>query len=149
MCPWCWVGKRHFERALEQWQEGVENNETDPMESTVTWLPYLLDQDLDEHGTRTSDDYAKNYGDDQAGERMKVPLRKAGQKVGIDFAYYCREIKYFYPTLRSHCLLAYCREQFGLDKQNEMVEELFCRFNQQGLKLTCRSMVMVMRLFSG
>ena len=127
MCPWCWVGKRNLELALRgaATAEGIE--------ADVNWLPYFLDRDLDDgdEGTPTEDYYLKNYGDSQAGERMKLRLVPEGSKVGIDFSKYC-EVSRFRPTIRSHLLIDYAKRN---GKQDEVVEALFRMFCQEGKAL--------------
>jgi len=123
MCPWCWVGKRNMEFALREIPE--------PIEANVHWLPFFLDKDLAEEGTLTEEYYLKNYGDAQTGERMKQPLTQAGKPTGIDFTEYCK-VTHFRPTIRSHRLIEYA-DQHG--KQDEMAEQLFCMFCEEGKPL--------------
>ena len=44
-CPWCWIGKRRFERALAAFPHRDE--------VTVTWHSYQLDPSLPDHDDRS------------------------------------------------------------------------------------------------
>ena len=48
-CPWCYLGKRRFERALSQF-EGADSVE-------VTWRSYQLNPNQPKGDTRTHDEY--------------------------------------------------------------------------------------------
>lgn len=48
-CPWCFIGKRRFERALRAWEHRDS--------VTVTWRSYQLDPTLPEHYEGTEVDY--------------------------------------------------------------------------------------------
>jgi predicted DsbA family dithiol-disulfide isomerase len=123
MCPWCWVGKRNLEAAL---------NESPDIATDVTWLPYFLDRTLPEAGKPVLDYYRDNYGDPGAGQRMKQTLVRAGRTTGIDFETHYVHMDRYRPTVRSHRLIEYAKEQ---GRQDEMVEELFRIYYEQGKHL--------------
>ena len=123
MCPWCWVGKRNLEAALQN---------APHVTAQVDWLPFFLDKSLPEEGKPVADYYQGNYGDPQAGERMKPALVRAGQLVGIDFEKHYVHMTHYRPTIRSHRLIEYAKRR---DKQNEMVEALFHMYYEQGKHL--------------
>jgi len=124
MCPWCWVGKKNLEFTLKETPEDVDIK-------NINWLPYFLDLTLSEEGTSTEEYYQKNYGDARAGERMKPLLISEGRKAGIDFTTYFN-ITHFRPTLRSHRLIEYAKQN---GKQEEMVEALFRMYCEEGKAL--------------
>jgi predicted DsbA family dithiol-disulfide isomerase len=125
MCPWCWVGKRGLEAALKQSPEvNVE----------VNWLPYFLDKSLPEEGKPVWQYYLGNYGDPLAGERMKPGLINAGKRCGIDFETHYVNMMHYRPTIRSHRLIQYAKRQQN-NKQDEMVEQLFHMYYEEGKHL--------------
>lgn len=133
MCPWCWVGKRNLEVALEEYNNHKNRHHHDDrtrrIRADVEWLPYFLDADLaEEGGTPVGEYYAKNYGDAQAGERMKPHLSRAGAAVGLDFTNYNHDVTRFRPTIRSHRLIHYVKTT-RREKLDDMVEEIFHMFN--------------------
>jgi len=123
MCPWCWVGKRNLETALR---------ESPDIEADVEWLPYFLDRDLPEEGKPVEEYYRDNYGDPEAGSSMKPHLVAAGKKCGIDFEKHYVKMTRYRPTIKSHRLIEYTKER---NMQNEMVEELFRMYYEEGKDL--------------
>jgi len=75
-CPWCYVGKRRLEEALQQW---------DGVEVIVNWHPYQLDPSMRKEGY-TRDEYLINkFGSVEKMQTMTDHLKSAGKEVGIDF----------------------------------------------------------------
>ncbi len=75
-CPWCYVGKRKFEAALEQWQ-GT------PVE--VTWHPYQLDPAMGTEGIDRDTYLIHKFGSADNVSEMTDRLTSVGNEVGIDF----------------------------------------------------------------
>jgi predicted DsbA family dithiol-disulfide isomerase len=123
MCPWCWVGKRNLEKALEDMPE---------IQAEINWLPYFLDKNLPEAGKPVAEYYVGNYGDARAGERMKPGLVAAGKRCGIDFETYYINMTHYRPTIRSHRLIQLAKR---CNKQDAMVEELFKIYYEEGKHL--------------
>lgn len=123
MCPWCWVGKRNLEKALDEMPE---------IEVDINWLPYFLDKDLPEGGKPVSEYYLGNYGDARAGDRMKPALVAAGKRCGIDFETRYIHMTHYRPTIRSHRLIQLAKR---FKKQDAMVEELFKMYYEEGKHL--------------
>jgi predicted DsbA family dithiol-disulfide isomerase len=74
-CPWCYVGKRRLERALEQWQGA-------PVE--VTWHPFQLDPTIPETGYDRETYLSNKFGDRDLTDAMKR-ITDAGEGEGITF----------------------------------------------------------------
>ncbi|RMB60989.1 DsbA family oxidoreductase [Dokdonia sinensis] len=75
-CPWCYVGKRRLEKALELW---------DGTPVTVEWHPYQLDPTMPAAG-KTRDTYlVDKFGSIDGMKTMTDRLEEAGKTVGIDF----------------------------------------------------------------
>ena len=123
MCPWCWVGKRGLEKALE-----LSPN----IEAKVNWHPFFLDKNLPEEGKPVDDYYLQNYGDPKVGDSMAPQLVKAGKRCGIDFESHFVGLERYRPTIRSHRLIALAKEQ---DKEDTMVEALFHMYYEEGKHL--------------
>ena len=43
-CPWCYVGKRRLDKAIQQFTEGTSHT------ITVKWHPYIIDKHTAEKG---------------------------------------------------------------------------------------------------
>jgi predicted DsbA family dithiol-disulfide isomerase len=123
MCPWCWVGKRNLEKALEEMPE---------IQAEINWLPYFLDENLPEGGKPVEEYYLGNYGDASAGDRMKPALVASGKRCGIDFETFYIHMTHYRPTIRSHRLIQLAKR---CNKQDAMVEKLFKMYYEEGKHL--------------
>jgi predicted DsbA family dithiol-disulfide isomerase len=119
-CPWCWVGKRHLEAAIEQLGEPVE----------VTWRAFELDPTAP---TSVPDDVdlverlATKYGVARAGAQAMIDrMTGVGARSGIDFHF---ERAKPGNTFDAHRLLAWAAET-GL--QDALKERLFEAYMQEG-----------------
>ncbi len=74
-CPWCRIGKANLQAALEQWSG-------EPV--TVTWRPFLLDQDVPAAGTPARDFYRGKFGAENV-EPMFARVQDAGRRAGVEF----------------------------------------------------------------
>ena len=114
VCPFCYVGKRHLELALEQlpFKNEIE----------VIWKSYQLDPNLPVEGLNMSKkEYLvknKGYSLEQV-EGMMQHLENAGKAVGIDFNH---DTLVPVNTLQAHRLTHFAQER---GKGNEMEEALF------------------------
>ena len=93
-CPWCYVGKRKFEAALEQWKGA-------PVE--VNWHPYQLDPSLPKEGITRDTYLLQKFGTLENTKGMTDRLTEVGKEVGIDFDF--GENWTAFNTLHLHQLL--------------------------------------------
>lgn len=75
-CPWCYVGKRRLETALQQWK-GI------PVE--VTWHPYQLDPTIPKTGLDRTTYLTNKFGDLERTKTMTDRLTEVGAEEGITF----------------------------------------------------------------
>ena len=76
ICPWCYIGKRRFERALEQ------SGRTDV---AVAWRPFQLNPDMPAEGM-TRDDYVRaKFGGGDRPRQIYQAIAESGREAGIDF----------------------------------------------------------------
>ncbi|GFR51315.1 hypothetical protein Agub_g13680 [Astrephomene gubernaculifera] len=111
VCPWCYVGKRRLERAMSRL--------ADRAEFTVRWLPYQLNPNAPREGLVKLDYYNQKFGAARVAQMMPA-MTKTFAEEGLEY----RMGGLTGNTLDSHRLIAWS-EQFGPDKQNALVEELF------------------------
>lgn len=116
MWPWCWIGKKKLEKAIDLTKHKFNVK--------VTWQPFLLRPNMPPDGVPKPAD----YGPTSSGSRRLISI---GQAVGIDFTYKCNRFPY---TLVAHCAL-----EFALEKdpsglvQNQLQEELFKAYFTDGM----------------
>ena len=81
VCPWCFVGKRQFERALAEFEHG------DDVE--VVWRSYELDPRAPEEREGTyAERIARKYGLEVGAARAALSrIISAGAEAGIDFKF--------------------------------------------------------------
>lgn len=75
-CPWCFVGKRRFEAALEKWKGA-------PVE--VQWHPYQLDPTIPASGLDRDTYLIQKFGSIEKTKGMTDHLTEVGKEVGIAF----------------------------------------------------------------
>lgn len=75
-CPWCYIGKRRLESALQQWNGS-------PVE--VTWHPYQLDPTIPETGLDRTTYLTNKFGDLERTKAMTDRLTEVGTEEGITF----------------------------------------------------------------
>ncbi len=116
VCPWCWLGKRNWDAALDQ-VRGIQVE--------TTWRPYQLDPTIAREG-RPYRDYMKAKFSGEHADRwkqMREYLEAAGPDAGIEFRF--DDIKTRPNTLNAHRLMRWAA---GQGKADAMAEELFDAF---------------------
>lgn len=77
VCPWCYVGKRRLEAALDQ----LGN----PEDIEITWHPFQLDPTIPAEGMDRQKYFIKKFGDEGRIKQMSEHLTQVGAEEGIDF----------------------------------------------------------------
>lgn len=95
-CPWCFIGKRRFERALAAWEHRDE--------VTVTWRSYQLDPTLPERYDGTEADYlaARKGMPVEQVRQMFAHVAEQAAGVGLDYDFDALVVA---NSLRGHQLL--------------------------------------------
>jgi len=97
VCPWCFVGKKNLERAMEQTM--------DKYNFEVRWHPFFLNPDAPKEGVRKSDFYKMKFGPvqfERATSRMTEVL--SFDLALVDFVHF--------PENRFSCLACGCFRYF-------------------------------------
>ena len=119
VCPWCFVGKRRFERALAQAPGDVE--------VVVAWRPYQLNPEMPPEGMdRKAYLAAKFGGEARAGDRYQQ-VRDAGAGEGIAFNF--EGMQRTPNTIDAHRLIGLAGRT---GKQDAVVEALFRAYFLEG-----------------
>lgn len=118
VCPWCYVGKARFDRALAEWSgEDVE----------IGWRPFQLNPHLAAEGKDRAIYLADKFGDTQRAEQLYRTIHEAGAKEDIEFRF--ERIRRTPNSVDSHRLIAHAGEA---GRQTEMVDALFRAFFTDG-----------------
>jgi predicted DsbA family dithiol-disulfide isomerase len=118
VCPWCYIGKRRLEKALELLKGEVEVE--------VRWLPFQLNPDLPTEGIPRADYRKAKFGSLERSRQLDARVIAEGKGEGIDFAF--ERIERQPNTTQAHRLIALAQEQ-GLG--NEVVNALFTTHFEQ------------------
>ncbi|MGH6945951.1 MAG: DsbA family oxidoreductase [Kiloniellales bacterium] len=115
VCPWCFIGKRRLERALQERPQA---------DLTVRWRAFQLNPDMPREGMDRQRYLETKFGGRENAQAVYEPIIAAGQSEGIDFN--ISEIRRTPNTLRSHRLIHFADSN---GKADPVVEALFrCYF---------------------
>lgn len=119
ICPWCYVGKRRLERALQQ--------VVDKVKAKVCWRPFQLNPTMPEQGMERRRYLEAKFGGPEAAQSIYDHVAAAGTAERIPFAF--DRIARTPNTFAAHRLIWMAGHQ---GKQDEMVEMLFRRYFVEG-----------------
>ena len=121
VCPWCYIGKRRFERAMRMRPD---------IEFDVQWLPFELNPGLPESGVERETYLARKFGDLQRVQAMQAQLRELGSSLGLEF-HFERAVRM--PNTRlSHELLQFAH---AAGRQDVVGEALFKAYFEDGVDI--------------
>jgi len=83
VCPWCYVGKRKLDAAIESWKEKYPDRED---EFNITWKPFYLNPAAPKIGINKKSYYNQKFGPDHT-EVIFARLAQVGASAGITFKF--------------------------------------------------------------
>ncbi|MCH8862194.1 MAG: DsbA family oxidoreductase [Proteobacteria bacterium] len=122
VCPWCFIGKRRLEKALEKLRA-----ERPDAEIQVNWHPFQLNPDMPEEGRDHKEYYREKFGGDERVAELVDNMTAAGAAEGLDFDF--AAIERSPNTLNSHRLIRWAA---GAGCQDRVVEALFRAYFMEG-----------------
>jgi predicted DsbA family dithiol-disulfide isomerase len=117
ICPWCFLGKRRLDAALEN---------LDGLDVFVRWRPFMLDPTIPPEGLDRQDYMLKKFGE----ERLRTihdPLIAAGEDLGVPYNF--DAITRTPNTLDAHRLIRWAHT---IERQHETAERLFMAYWSEG-----------------
>ena len=121
VCPWCFIGKRRLEQALEMRPD---------LKPTITWHPFQLNPEMPAEGLDRKNYLESKFGGPEGAERVYGAIREAGKSVGIDFNF--DAISVTPNTIDSHRVIHWAD---GEGKQDAVVEALFRGYFLEGANI--------------
>ena len=118
ICPWCYVGKRRIERAVD----GFDGDEV-----RIRWHPYQLNPGLPPEGMDRAEYVAAKFGGVESARAVYERIREAGEAEGITFAF--DRMPRTPNTFASHRVVHFAARA---GRQDETVEALFRGVFEQG-----------------
>jgi predicted DsbA family dithiol-disulfide isomerase len=127
VCPWCYVGKKRLEAALNMLPE---------QSFAIFWRPFQLDPTIPKEGMPRKTYLERKFGSPERLAQIHAPLIEIGKAEGIAFAF--DKITRSPNTLDAHRLIRWAREA---GKQNEMVNRLFALYFTEGADIGKREVL--------
>lgn len=116
VCPWCWLGKRRLEAALQARPD---------LPVLVRWQPFELNPDLPPEGADRREYLQRKFGDPDRFRAAQQRLVELGTAAGLDYRF---ELAARMPNTRaSHALVRLAGE-----RQGDAVEALFRAYFHEG-----------------
>jgi predicted DsbA family dithiol-disulfide isomerase len=125
VCPWCYIGKRHLEQALEMFADEYPNAEA----PTLTWMPFQLNPDIPAEGMSREEYVERKFG--RPAHEVYERVRAVGEAVDIPFAF--DSIVRQPNTIKAHALVDLAAQ---FDKQPQVNEALMHAYFCDGADLT-------------
>jgi predicted DsbA family dithiol-disulfide isomerase len=120
VCPWCYIGQKRLEKAVEAVPD---------VDVTVRWRPYQLDPTIPPEGKDRRQYMLAKFGSDQRIREIHARIEPLGAAEGIAFDF--EAIKVSPNTLDAHRLIRWAAND-GSDVQNRLVQALFSAYFEQG-----------------
>ncbi len=118
VCPWCYIGKRRLEQALELRPD---------IAVTYRWRPFLLNPEMPSDGIDRTAYLLKKFGSEARVRRIYGAIGEAGHSVEIDFAF--ERILRTPNSVDSHRMVKFAEDAGRAD---EIVEALFIAYFVEG-----------------
>lgn len=122
VCPWCYIGKRRLERALDQLNGAAPAH--------VTWRPFQLNPTMPEGGMDRTAYLETKFGSLEAFRQMEEQVLAAGASEQITFAF--EKIARAPNTFDAHRLIWYAEQQ---GRQDAVIESLFRGYFEEGMDI--------------
>ena len=118
ICPWCYIGKTHLDKALEA--EGDH-----PF--VIEWHPFQLNPDMPEDGMDRREYLERKFGGKENAVKVYGQIADHAEQAGIEID--LAAIKRTPNTVNAHRLIHWA----GIEgKQNDVVDALFSAYFKEG-----------------
>ena len=126
VCPWCYIGKRRLDTALEAWR----SQHPGAPEPVVRWLPFQLHPDIPPGGLSRREHLERKYGPPGPSPEKQEHLAALGKSLGLTFQFDRITVQ---PNTTDAHRLSGCAQVQGT--QHDMVEVLFRAYFMEGIDL--------------
>ena len=124
ICPWCYIGKRHLERALDTLEKDHK------LRFTVAWHPFQLNPNMPAEGVDRQQYRLAKFGSAERSRQMDERITEVAAGVGIEF--HLDKLTRTPNTLKAHRLIRLAGQR-GV--QDGVVEALFKAYFCNGADL--------------
>ena len=128
VCPWCFIGKRRFERAVEALRaDGLG------LDLEVVVRPFQLDPTAPvDSAVPVREAYAKKFGGPDKAEAILRHVTSVAEADGITFN---MDLAVRANTLHAHRILLFVEETLGASTQMELNEAIMNAYFRDGLNI--------------
>lgn len=131
ICPWCYIGKRKLEAALQTLRE-----ERPDVSTHVAWLPFELNPQMPPEGLDRKTYRSAKFGSWAKSQQLDAGVAQAGSEVGIRFDF--ERMERTPNTFEGHRLLWLAKTESEA-MQNALSETLFRAYFCDGENLNDRA----------
>jgi predicted DsbA family dithiol-disulfide isomerase len=129
VCPWCYIGQKRLEAAIEALPD---------IDVTVHWRPYQLDPTIPPDGKDRRQYMLAKFGSEQRIGEIHARIEPLGAAEGIAFDF--GAIKVAPNTLDAHRLIRWAAND-GSEVQDRLVKALFGAYFEQGQNVGDRAVL--------
>ncbi len=127
VCPWCFIGYRQLEKALEL--AGLEGD--------IRWHPFELNPQMAPEGEDTAEHIARKYGaTPEQSATTRSHMKSIAEPLGIDFSSRSKRI---WNTFDAHQLLLWAQDS---GRQTELKLKLFEAYFTNGENVSDRDVLL-------
>ncbi|MBI1823418.1 MAG: DsbA family oxidoreductase [Nitrospirae bacterium] len=112
VCPWCFIGKRHLEKALTLVSTSSELK--------LSWKPFELNPHLPQGGVNYHEYLSNKFGDEEEFQNVQHRVQEAAGSIGLHLEF--DRIERLPNTFDAHRLVWFSNRT---GRQNQLVEALF------------------------
>ncbi len=118
ICPWCYIGKTHLDKALAAIPDHP---------FVIEWHPFQLNPEMPEGGMDRREYLERKFGGQKGAVRAYTPVVEHAEKAGLNINF--ESMRRTPNTLDAHRLIHWA----GIEgKQNEVVDALFTAYFVEG-----------------
>ena len=121
ICPWCYIGKRNLDRALQDLSAQATDQRVN-----IMWRPFQLDPQTPPEGYDRATQMQRKFGKD-GGKQIYKNILAAANGCGINFAF--DKISRTPNTLNAHRVLRWAA---STGAQHQVAESLFAAYFEHG-----------------
>jgi predicted DsbA family dithiol-disulfide isomerase len=118
VCPWCYIGKRRLEKALELLKGEVD--------ARIEWLPFQLNPGMPSDGMARAEYRRQKFGSVEKGRMLDARVAQEGAGEGIAFAF--DRMQRTPNTIAAHKLIDLAQKQ---GKGDAVVNALFVAYFEE------------------
>ena len=123
VCPWCYIGKRRLEKAIEQLKGQVDVE--------VEFHPFELNPDMPREGKNQKEHLTNKFGGDEQYQQITSNVTKVAAEEGLKFNFDRQEVS---PNTRdAHRIIRYAKEE---GKQAVVKDAFLKAYFEDGIDLS-------------